>query len=154
VAWALWAGNLRAAALAALRIPAQAVLGGGLALQEGRLVRVLLAYAAAYVAAAAGSAAGLYGAPAGAAVAGALGPQYGAVSLAVAAAALCLRRAVLARARRLVFADAARYDALWAALTAGPDSVEAIREQAARPPLLPPARPPPRSLGRAPCKRS
>ena len=136
VAWGFVVGDWRAATLAGLRIPAQATLWIGLALWESRLVPVLGAYAVVYTAMEAISAAALYGAPGGAALADALGSEYGGVAFAVALAALWLRRIVLARARRLVLADAAHYDALWAEVLAGEEALHSladIRKQACTP---------------------
>jgi hypothetical protein len=128
------AGDARAAAGAALRAAALGVLGLGLAAWERRLVPALFAAAAAYTAAvAAGDM--LYGESAGGALAGALGRGYCAVGFGLAASALGVRWAVMRGARRLVHADAARYEALWAAVLAGEDAerwLGEIREQVRR----------------------
>jgi hypothetical protein len=134
VAWAA-AGDSRAEADAALRVAALATLGLALALWERHLVPTLFAAAAVYTAAIA-AAESLYGADWLRAVEQAVGPEYCAVAFALAFGALVIRWAVLGRARRLVVADAARYNAIWADISGGEDArrlLSEIKEQVRSP---------------------
>ncbi len=123
----LSAGNDRAAADAAMRIVALSSLGLALGLWEQRLVPALFAASAVYTVAIAGSNA-LYGAAGGDALERAVGPEYCAVAFALATVVLCMRWAVIARAERLVLADAARYDALWATISSGEEAEKSLAE--------------------------
>ena len=119
--------NNRAAADAAMRIAALSSLELALGLWEQRLVPALFAASTVYTVAIAGSSS-LYGVAFGDALWRAVGPEYCAVAFALAIAALCVRWAVIARAERLVLADAARYDALWATICSGAEAEKFLAE--------------------------
>ena len=124
-------GNCRAAADALLRMSALFSLELALGLFEDKLVLALFGASAVYTIAIAGADA-LYGIGWGEAFELAMGPEFCAVAFLLAVTAFCVRWAVMTRAQRMVLADAARYDDLWAAISSGEDSekgLAAIREQ-------------------------
>ncbi len=126
VAWSS-VGNNRAAAEAVMRIAALSSLELALGFWEKRLVPALFAASTVYTVAITASNL-LYGVAYGDALERAVGPEYCAVAFVLAITALCVRWAVIARAERLVLADAARYDALWAAISSGEDAETLLSE--------------------------